>query len=393
MIMALTIQHVLRPFFITCFIVGLGFYPIADQKLRWIAYLNIPYSLTFWSVYGYFLYYAMITFTYNILYSTLTLVVMGINILTTCTSVIMNLCYRKRFDICLKKLAAVDDTLEELGTSKMYREINMWSKRMIICWIVCSLLINSYDMMWWVHLTDNTSWEFLVCNLLNHCHHLNTFMDLLFISILWYIGSRFDKVNEHLQSLLKKEEHELRCRWKKPAIVHQYSLHINNYKRTLWILMHLYLELCRIARDLNVMFGIQLTLEMTSYVIYLTSQCHVLCIMWLNEHRLQISLYNWIGVACWVFVFIVRLYGINYTCENVRIKANMINKLIYKMTDTIEYANVWKETYHFILQAMQNPLKFSGMGLFYFGNEYLRKLCTTVVTFIIILTQFNIYPT
>lgn len=76
------------------------------------------------------------------------------------------------------------------------------------------------------------------------------------------------------------------------------------------------------------MFGIQLTLEMISYVIYLTSLCHALCYMWMHEHRQEISWYNWIGTVFWTFMFIVKLYGINYICENVKIKVRLctINK-------------------------------------------------------------------
>lgn len=97
-IMALTIQYALRPLFIMCFIVGLGFYPIerSNLKLWWIAYFNIPYSLTLWSAYSYFLYYAINTFALKTLRrSIITVIVLIINILITYISVIMNLCYRK----------------------------------------------------------------------------------------------------------------------------------------------------------------------------------------------------------------------------------------------------------------------------------------------------------
>ncbi|XP_071632445.1 putative gustatory receptor 28b isoform X1 [Temnothorax longispinosus] len=385
--MVTTIQQVLHPFFILCFITGLDFYPRKQPRIQWTVNLSILYSLTIWFAYIYVLYFIIIGFRGII--STSGKIIHEISTFTTIVSAIMSHYHQKRFTICLKKLAIVDDSLEELGTPKMYQKMHMWSKIVIIGWLVLSLFTNFYDSLWWLKKSGNA----YVSYALNHSIHINTLVDLLFISILWYVGTRFDKVNEHMQYLLVREEHGLRCTWEKPdVIVHRYILYTDNYKRTLWILMHVHLELCRLARELNMIFGMQMTLEMTSCFLYLTGLCHWLCQMVMREYNDEekYTIYLYFRQGTWLFLFLLKLYTVNYMCENVSLKANQIDKIIHKLSNTLRYADVWKEICQFTLQITYHQLKFTGMGLFYFGNSFLRKWGTTVVTFVLIMRQMKI---
>ncbi|XP_029665626.1 uncharacterized protein LOC115237014 [Formica exsecta] len=240
MIMVTTIQQALRPFFIMCFIMGLGVYPIKRSKLniRWIIYLSTLYSLIIWFVYAYFFFYVW-NFTLKVIYSSyLNMVIMTFNILSLFISVIMKFCYQKRFEICVIRLAAVDDTLEELGTPKIYRKIHILGKGILIGWIVYSLAMNFDDTIFWLSRKEFASWGLFLSHILNYPIHVNTFLDLLFMFLLWYISTRFDKVNEHVRCLLVKEEHGLRCTWKKSVVVLRRDTScIDNCKRTLWTTM------------------------------------------------------------------------------------------------------------------------------------------------------------
>lgn len=55
-------------------------------------------------------------------------------------------------------------------------------------------------------------------------------------SVHRYIGTRFDKLNDHIQCLLLKEQHEFKHIWK-TSVIPRYFLHRHNYKRILWTLM------------------------------------------------------------------------------------------------------------------------------------------------------------
>ncbi|XP_070156714.1 uncharacterized protein [Polyergus mexicanus] len=376
MTMITTIQQAVRPFFIVCFIIGLGVYPLKESrpKIKWIIYLSILYSLMIWFIYCYFVYYIIRSFSLISIYRTnIMVIVMEINTIIAITSVILNIYHYKRFQIFMKRLTAVDDTLEELGTSKIYKKIHKWSKRTVIVWIIFSVAANFYDTLWWINREEMSAWIYILPYIGNYCLHANGFVDLIFITFLWYINNRFDKINEHIQYLSMKEEHGLN-KWKKPVInVYRNISRTNNYKRVLWSLMHLHLELCRIARELNGMFGIQMAFEMASHLFFLTSMYHYVYGMLTQKIQEEARMTAWLGNIFWTLVFILRLCIINYLCENISVKGNEIRKIIYQLTSALRYANIRKEIYQFALQIMHNPLRFTGMGLFYFGNNFLRK--------------------
>ncbi|XP_011865762.1 PREDICTED: putative gustatory receptor 28b [Vollenhovia emeryi] len=66
-----------------------------------------------------------------------------------------------------------------------------------------------------------------------------------------------------------------------------------------------------------------------------------------------------------------------------------MEKVIHELMYSLRYADVRYEIYQFSLQIKHHPLKFSGLGFFYFGNNLLRKFVTTITTFMIILIQMS----
>lgn len=90
--------------------------------------------------------------------------------------------------MCIKKLIAVDNTLKELGSSKIYRKIHTWSKRVIVGWIVYSFMVNFNDTLSWLLLLKGKSlWKFAVAHIYNYCIHVNTLVDSIFIIFLWFV--------------------------------------------------------------------------------------------------------------------------------------------------------------------------------------------------------------
>lgn len=85
------------------------------------------------------------------------------------------------------KLNAIDDTLEKLGTPKMYQRMYILSKRVVIGWIVYCLVANFYDTKWWLQRKKTSSWGYVLPYILNHYVHINTFIELLFIIFSWFV--------------------------------------------------------------------------------------------------------------------------------------------------------------------------------------------------------------
>lgn len=86
----------------------------------------------------------------------------------------------------MKRLAAVDDTLEELRTPKIYQKLHAYAKRVLIGWLVCSYIGNVCDMTWWFYAIKDHRCMILPY-ITNHFHHINMLMDLLLMTFLWFV--------------------------------------------------------------------------------------------------------------------------------------------------------------------------------------------------------------
>lgn len=84
----------------------------------------------------------------------------------------------------MKRLAAVDDTLEELGTPKIYKKLHACAKGVIIGWLTCSYTLNVFDMIWWLYTVEDHRC-LIIPYIINHYHHVNMLMDLLLMIFLW----------------------------------------------------------------------------------------------------------------------------------------------------------------------------------------------------------------
>lgn len=81
----------------------------------------------------------------------------------------------------------MDDTLEKLGTPKMYEKLHTKSKQIIIGWIMYSLTINFFNTKSWLQFEETASWGLYMAHIVNYCIHINTFVDMLFTFFLWFV--------------------------------------------------------------------------------------------------------------------------------------------------------------------------------------------------------------
>lgn len=80
----------------------------------------------------------------------------------------------------------MDDTFEKLGIPIMHKKMYTRSKQIIVGWIIYVLIVNFYDTLWWLSI-QQTAWAFFAAHILNYCSHLNAFVNLLFIFMLWFV--------------------------------------------------------------------------------------------------------------------------------------------------------------------------------------------------------------
>jgi len=86
---------------------------------------------------------------------------------------------------------------------------------------------------------------------------------------------------------------------------------------------HLHLELCQIARELNTIFGPQMTMEIAVYLISVTRLCGYIYMHIQTKGRYVRTAYVWFGMSFWVVVHLVRLFSLNYICEKISAKVNI----------------------------------------------------------------------
>ncbi|XP_071632149.1 putative gustatory receptor 28b [Temnothorax longispinosus] len=386
--MVTTIEQAVHPLFLIFHILGLGIHTLKKP------YLSIFYNVTLWIVYGYVFYYVIVGLKVEKWFlATFTLLNILMNFLVLIISIIVSSYQHKEMRMFVKKLATVDNTLEELGTPKIYRKFYVCIKWVLIGWLVCSQTANIIDMMWWSYTVEN-QWCMIIPYITNHYQHVNMLVDLAFIICLWYIGNRFDNLNEHMRCLLLIEEHDVKYTWKNVVLpTRRHIICIKNYKHVLWTTMHLHLELCQLARELNAMFKIQMTMEMITYLACLTRLLRYIFLHIIRGDIFLLSPLNWIDISFWISLYIARLFCLNYICESVSAKSNEINTIIHQLTDPLRYADIRDEIYQFTLQTIHHPLKFTGLGLFYFGNGFLRKFFSTIMTYVIIIIQSKVSKT
>ena len=83
----------------------------------------------------------------------------------------------------IKRLAAIDDTLEELGTLKIYRKLHIRIKRILIGWLVYTQVANISDTIWFSYKIGS---QWCVPYIANHLQNA-MFIDLAFITCLWFV--------------------------------------------------------------------------------------------------------------------------------------------------------------------------------------------------------------
>ncbi|XP_029160025.1 uncharacterized protein LOC114932017 [Nylanderia fulva] len=221
---------------------------------------------------------------------------------------------------------------------------------------------------------------------INYCAHINFIDDLIIINILGYIGLKFDQINENLQKIMRNNEqvgknHVLQS-------CQNRFLRIPSNKYIIWIVIHLHLELCRISREINSMFGLQMTLKMGLYFGFITvGFCEVFNMIFIKNYVQHIRLEYYVFVIIWIFIHVLKLFFINYICETVSAKANTTGNVINNASYSISDVEIRENILQFLLQLTQAPLRFYGLGLFQFGFKFLQRFCTSIATVLVILIQ------
>ncbi|XP_025266023.1 uncharacterized protein LOC109609834 isoform X1 [Camponotus floridanus] len=292
--------------------------------------------------------------------------------------------------MCLSKLSIVDDMLEMLGTPKEYRQLYNWVIGIIIGWTALVFLINASDSLW-LNYEYFSLTRICVPFVANHLIHINTLNVLIWVTILRYTKSRFQRINEYIHDILKdgyiKGHHKLTLQ-----LIDEQRIKIKKRKQYIWILSHIHLQLCLISRELNKIFSISMTLQMGCYFVLFVDVSRHIYRSYIDRNAAIVigQVLDNVFTYIWGVVHNVKFLALNLMCQNLCNKANETIAILYKLFPKNPEEDLREQILQFILQIKQRELKFSGMGFFNFGYNFVRKFYVSVVTVLVIIIQMHI---
>ncbi|XP_024879635.1 uncharacterized protein LOC112459651 isoform X1 [Temnothorax curvispinosus] len=382
--MAKSIRSVLSPLLLISSMCGLRIIEFsAGHPKLWFSLLYIP---LLWSVYCFLVIDKGISYIPE--ESADYIIYVSLNIFTVLLSILLGIYHDKKFRNCLKKLAVVDDTLKKLGSKTDYEKLTRRTVWIILGWFVIVLLLNFCDYIRWYDMHDALS-SICATLILNYCSDINIIDDLIFASILGYLGLKFDQVNEHLYKLTTENIRGIKV-WENP-VLHSQQAKLSNVpssKHITWIVIHLHLELQKLSHEINSIFEIQMTWKMVCYFGFIAEfHRELYTAIFVRNYVPNKRILFVIIIILWLTWYISRVILINYMCEKVSAKANTTGKVISKILYFSYDEEIRENILQFLLQVTQAPLRFCGLRFFQFGYKFLYRYSESILTLAIILIQ------
>ncbi|KAL6267844.1 hypothetical protein P5V15_000916 [Pogonomyrmex californicus] len=154
-----------------------------------------------------------------------------------------------------------------------------------------------------------------------------------------------------------------------------------------WIVIHLHLELRKISRDIDSIFGTQMTFRMACDFGWLALDLRAFFYTILIDDYVKFRIISAILNSLWFFYNVFKFLLINYMCETVSTKARITEDLMNRLSYFTHDDEVRKIISQFSLQMIHAPLKFYGIGLFQFGYKFLYRFIMMIATVLIIIIQ------
>ncbi|KAL0108826.1 hypothetical protein PUN28_014148 [Cardiocondyla obscurior] len=355
------IRIVLKPILIINYVFGLRIAGLSSCSKLWF---NVLYILLLWSIYFNFLP-SVISIYYKYHSPIEDRVFYVYEICTTLVSIAINIYYNTKFQNCLRKLDIVDNTLLKLGLITNYDKPCNKTVWFILGWFVMVMLTNCSTSLYMKNeLNYNLKSALIYIFAMNHCFHVNFIGDLTTASILQFIGLKFDQINEYLQNTMKYKQ---RKRASRNQITYSHQRNISkacSNKCIMWTITHLHVELHKIFREIDLIFGTQMTFKMAIYFGWIVVDLReILNALFINNY-VKYNIMAICSYCSWLIHNVFKFLLINYICETVVIKILQLS-----------------------LRTVHAPFRFCGIGFFQFGFKFFCRFMMSVATVLVIIIQ------
>ncbi|XP_033209470.1 uncharacterized protein LOC117168153 [Belonocnema kinseyi] len=319
------------------------------------------------------------------------------NICIACFSIIIGWHYRKRMQLFTQNLERMDEVFEFLGLKKNYYKSFQDIMCIVSVFIIMVLLSFIQTMYLRIHLENEPKFlQFILCNFIQFWPPLTCiFVDITFGIALQCIERRFKNNNQLLREGFC--EYPLPSFFNKSEIYHmkdfQFTAKLNSTnfeksKNVMELLKQIHLELCKLAREINQIFGVHLTLHMTIVFMVTTVYFFNLITIYLDPpfKVKHIMIFNLLG---YVALYLLKFLFNNIVCSLTSNQTNNTREILLDMKLLRKNHPIIREIDLFYQQINLRPLTFTICGFNTLGVNFIFRFLGTVVTYLLILIQIN----
>ncbi|KAL6422639.1 hypothetical protein ACFW04_010699 [Cataglyphis niger] len=134
-----------------------------------------------------------------------------------------------------------------------------------------------------------------------------------------------------------------------------------------------------------------MTMQMASYFAFFVELCCEFYATHIdkNKNTFEHFLSNFI-IYIWAVTYTIKLLALNHICQIISDETNETVAILYKLSNDNSDKDLQVQILQFILQIKRREVKFYGMGLFYFGYDFVRKFYAAIATVLVIVIQMRI---
>ncbi|XP_025266010.1 uncharacterized protein LOC112638449 [Camponotus floridanus] len=134
-----------------------------------------------------------------------------------------------------------------------------------------------------------------------------------------------------------------------------------------------------------------MTLQMASYFAFFLELCCELYTEYVDKETDTLEQFlNKLFTYIWAVIYTTKLLVLNHICQTICDKVNETITILHKLSNDNSDKDLQEQILQFILQIKRREVKFYGMGLFYFGYDFIRKFYARIATVLVMIMQMHI---
>ncbi|XP_076222331.1 uncharacterized protein LOC143174389 [Nomia melanderi] len=403
-----------------------GLRNLSDSDTRYSTLLNYSYKMFVIAFTGFSVYYShlfgLVTLRLNL--KVVVYVIMGFGCFFSFICIIVLSWYHSQeFSMLKRRIAVLEESLTKLGVVINHRNILIWTIGFNIATVLNWTIIIGYCIMISLRAEKQVFRMLLSQIVLNYMMNIGGLVMLDFMMYVWWLKFGFEQTNDLLKKFLvdgrqikmedldnKMAEDKLArviptqrylSKWiskystrrtrvipleKIPPVKHE----LQAVKRVQMIqeIRFIHLQLCRITKLVNNVFGMQLMVYTVVVVIYLSSILYYLYTIFVgsSSDTFQIRVFSLLPDPLYMWSKIILVTSI---CERAAKEANKVIVIIHECSIYDIDTELKDEVSQFSLQISLNQVGDTKCNLLPLNYSFIRQWISSMTTYLVIMIQWT----